>query len=45
MCGVASKYINRYAALFNVRLAGWIQSRLRGIKGNSFITIERPKQE
>ena len=45
MCGVASKYINRYAALFNVRLAGWIQARLRGIKGNSFVTIERFKQE
>jgi hypothetical protein len=45
MCGVASKYINRYAALFNVRLAGWTQARLRGIKGNSFVTIERLKQE
>jgi hypothetical protein len=45
MGGVASKYINRYAALFNVRLAGWTQARLRGIKGNSFVTIERLKQE
>jgi hypothetical protein len=42
MGGVASKYINRYAALFNVRFQ---VGRMDPIKGNSFVTIERPKQE
>lgn len=55
MGGVASKYINRYAALFNIRFQVGrmdpsealllVKSRLRGIKGNSFVTIERLKQE
>jgi hypothetical protein len=55
MGGVASKYINRYAALFNVRFQVGkmdpsealllVRSRLRGIKGNNFVTIERLKQE
>lgn len=55
MGGVASKYINRYAAFFNIKfLVGkmdptevllLVKSRLRGIKGNRFVTIERLKQE
>ena len=35
MGGVASKYINRYAALFNVRFQ---VGRMDPIKGNSFVT-------
>jgi len=55
MGGVASKYINRYAVLFNVRFQVGkmnpsealllVRSRLRAIKGNNFVTIERLKQE
>ncbi len=55
MSGVASKYINRYAALFNLRFQIgkmdpseallFVRSRLRGIKTNTFMTIEQLKQE
>ena len=55
MSGVASKYINRYAALFNLRYQIgkmdpseallFVRSRLRGIKTNTFMTIEQLKQE
>jgi len=55
MGGVASKYINRYAALFNIRFQVGrmdpsealllVKSRVRGIKGSSLVKIERLKQE
>jgi hypothetical protein len=55
MSGVASKYINRYAALFNLRYQIgkmdpseallFVRSRLRGIKTNTFMTIEQLKQD
>jgi transposase-like protein len=55
MGGVASKYINRYAALFNLRYQIGkmdpsealllVRSRLRGIGTNTFVTIEELKQQ
>lgn len=55
MGGVASKYINRYAALFSLRYQIGkmdssealllVQSRLRGVGTNTFVTIEGLKQQ
>jgi hypothetical protein len=55
MGGVTTKYINRYAALFNLRYQIGkmdpsealllVRSSLRGIKANTFMTIEQLRQE
>lgn len=55
MGGVASKYINRYAALFTIRLQVCrmnpsealllVRSRLRAIEDKTFVTIERLAHE